>query len=83
MIVQKHVNGELAGIMKELAESTPEENKPTPAIQTSGTETQIVETKYSPMNNYNKSEWNYYRLTMKSTWIQYLDCKRRIDDHFN
>ena len=83
MIIQKHVNDELAGIMKELAESTKEENKPTPAIQPPGTETQIVETKYNPMTNYNKSDWNDYRLTMKSTWIEYKDWKRRIDDHFN
>ena len=70
MIIQKHVNDKLAGIMKELAESTREENKLTPAIQTSGTETRMIETKYSPMNNYNKSELNDYRLTIKSTWIQ-------------
>ena len=38
MIIQKHVNEELSGIMKELADSTTEENKPTPAIQPSGTE---------------------------------------------
>ena len=35
------------------------------------------------MNNYNKSEWNEHRLTMKSTWIQYLDGKRRTDAHFD
>ena len=33
------------------------------------------------MTNYNKSEWNNYRLTMKSTWIEYKDWKRRIDEH--
>ena len=35
------------------------------------------------MNNYNKSEWNEHRLTMKSTWIQYIDWKRRIEAHFD
>ena len=35
------------------------------------------------MNNYHKSDWNEYKLTMKSTWIQYLDWKKRLDNHFN
>ena len=35
------------------------------------------------MTNYNKSDWNDYRLTMKSTWIEYKDLKRRIDEHFD
>ena len=38
---------------------------------------------YNPLNNYNKSDWNEYKLTMKSTWIQYIDWKRRLDNHFN
>ena len=39
MIVQKHVNSELAGIMKNLEEATKKENKPIPATQPSGMET--------------------------------------------
>ena len=85
MIVQKHVNNELVGLMQSLAESNKEENenKPTPEVRTPLTESQIVETKYNPMTNYNKSYRNDYRLTMKSTWIEYKDWKRRIVEHFD
>ena len=67
MTIQKAVNNELAGIMKELQEDKDKENKPTPAIQPSRTESRILEMEYNPMNNYNKSEWKDYTLTMKST----------------
>ena len=83
MMIQKHVNNDLAGIMKDWEEAKKKEDKPTPAIKPLGTETRVLETEYNPMNNYNKSKWNEHRLTMKSTWIQYIDWKRRIDDHFN
>ena len=69
IIIQKHINSELVGLLQSLAESNKEvnENKPTPAVQPPGTESQIGETKYNPMTNYNKSEWNDYRLPMKLT----------------
>ena len=83
MIIQKAVSNELAGIMKGWQEEKDKENKPTPTVQPSGTESRVFEMEYNPMNNYKKSEWNEYRLTMKSIWIQYIDWKRRIDNHFN
>ena len=58
MMSQKHVNNNLAGIMKDWEEAKKKGEKPTPAIQPLGTETRIVKTKYKPLNNYNKSEWN-------------------------
>ena len=65
MTIQKAVNNELAGIMKKWQEEKAKKNKPTPTLQPSGTESRIFEMEYNPMNNYNKSEWNEYRLTMK------------------
>merc|ERR1711954_135672 len=45
-------------------------------------ENKPIEFLYNPMNNYSKSNWDDGRLTMKSTWIDYTDWKRRIDEHF-
>ena len=39
MSIQKHVNNDLAGIMKDWEEAKKKEDKPTPAIQPLGTET--------------------------------------------
>ena len=83
LAVQKAVNTEMAAILKEWQEEKAKENEPIPAVQPFGTRTRVYEMEYIPMNNYNKSDWNEYRLTMKSTWIQYIDWNRRIDNHFN
>ena len=34
------------------------------------------------MNSYNKADWKDCKLTMQTTWIQHLDWKRKIDNHF-
>ena len=73
----------MAKILKELQEAQAKEPKPTPAVQPSGSGTHVYEMEYNPMNNYHKSDRNEYKLTMKSTWIQYLEWKRRLDNHFN
>ena len=83
LLVQKTVNAEMAKILKELQEAQAKEPKPTPAVQPSGSVTCVYKMEYNPMNNYSKSDWNEYGLTMKSTWIQYIDRKRRLDNHFN
>ena len=35
------------------------------------------------MNSYNPMIWKDYKLTMKTNWIDYIDWKRKIDNHFN
>merc|ERR1711954_199639 len=34
------------------------------------------------MNSYNSLVWKDCKLTMQTTWIQYLNWKRKIDNHF-
>ena len=79
---QKSVNSELAKILKDKEEK---ETKPapttTPVVQPSGSGTSI-QVEHDPMNSYNKADWKDCKLTMQTTWIQYLDWKRKIDNHF-
>ena len=35
------------------------------------------------MNSYNPMMWKDCKLTMKTNWIEYIDWKRKIDNHFN
>ena len=80
MIIQKHVNNQQVALLQLLSDSTKEENKnkPAPAVQPV-TESRILGTKYNLMTSYNKSDWNDYRLTLKSIWIEYKDCYSLYD----
>ena len=72
----------MAKILKDLQVAKEKEAKPTPVVQPTGSRPPIYEVEHNSMNNYHKSDWNDCKLTMKSTWIQYLEWKRRLDNHF-
>ena len=71
---------------KILKEKAAKKEKPAPApaptVQPSGSGTLVYEMEHNPMNSYNKSDWKDCKLTMQSMWIEYLDWKRKIDNHF-
>ena len=79
---QKCVHSELAMLIKEKGK---QEVKPVPreaqAVQPSGSRTSI-EVQHDPMNSYNPMMWKDCKLTMKTTWIEYIDWKRKINNHF-
>lgn len=54
----------------------------TPALQPI-TESKPIEFMYNPMTNYSKADWDGERLTMKSTGIDYINWRKKIDDHFD
>ena len=80
---QKCIHSELARILEEKGK---QEVKPVPieapAAQPSGGTT-VVEVQHDPMNSYNPMMWKDCKLTMKTNWIDYIDWKRKIDNHFN
>merc|ERR1711954_598896 len=86
MVHQIGVNTEMSKILKDRA-AKEEKPEPThasaPAVQPPGTGTLVHEVEHDPMNSYSKADWKDCKLTMQSTWIQYLDWKRKIDTHFN
>ena len=80
---QKVIKVETARI---LSEKEKQEAKPiptqAPAAQASGGTT-VIEVSRDPMNSYNPMIWKDCKLTLKTDWIEYLDWKRKIDNHFN
>ena len=80
---QKCVHSELVMILEEKEK---QEVKPmptdAPAVQPLGSG-RSIEIEHDPMNSYNPMMWKDCKLTMKTTWIEYIDWKRKIDNHFN
>ena len=80
---QKIIHSEMSRI---ISEKEKQEEKPAttqaPAAQASGGVT-VVEVSRDPMNSYNPMIWKDCKLTMKTNWIEYIDWKRKIDNHFN
>ena len=85
MAHQIGVNTEMSKILKDRAakETKPEPTPASsPAVQPPGSRTLVHQVEHDPMNSYNKADWKDCKLTMQTTWIQYLDWKRKIDNHF-
>ena len=79
---QNCVNSELAKILADKEKAEKPAPTAAPAVQPSGSGTSVIQVEHNPMNSYNPLIWKDCKLTMKTTWIQYMDWKRKIDNHF-